>query len=89
MSLLSERQKELVSLIVSECESVKDITVVLKQLFAGTLEQMIESEIPIVTAESTVLKTADAKQPKAKCPQTAGISAYENHPANGWFPPRL
>jgi putative transposase len=38
-------KKSLVSIIASECESAKDITAVLKQLFAGTLEQMLESEM--------------------------------------------
>jgi len=42
---LSEREKELVKLLMAECESTKDIQEKLKRLFAGTIEQMLEAEM--------------------------------------------
>ena len=45
MTQLAEREKELVSLLAAECGTTKDITTELKRLFAGTLEQMLESEM--------------------------------------------
>jgi putative transposase len=45
MTQLSERQRELVGLLAEECATTQDVTALLKQLFAGTLEQMLESEI--------------------------------------------
>ena len=42
---LSEREKELVHLAMSECETTGDIQEKLKRLFAGTIEQMLEAEM--------------------------------------------
>ena len=42
---LSEREKELVRLVMSECETTGDIQEKLKRLFAGTIEQMLEAEM--------------------------------------------
>ena len=45
MRQLSEREKELIGLIASECATPKDVTTKLKEMFAVTLEQMLESEM--------------------------------------------
>ena len=42
---LTEREMELVELLMSECESTRDIQEKLKRLFAGTIEQMLEAEM--------------------------------------------
>ena len=42
---LSEKEKELVQLLMSECETTRDIQEKLKRLFAGTIEQMLEAEM--------------------------------------------
>ena len=42
---LSEREKELVELLMRECETTSDIQEKLKRLFAGTIEQMLEAEM--------------------------------------------
>ena len=42
---LSEREKELVQLLMRECERTGDIQEKLKRLFAGTIEQMLEAEM--------------------------------------------
>ena len=42
---LSEREKELVQLLMRECETTGDIQEKLKRLFAGTIEQMLEAEM--------------------------------------------
>jgi putative transposase len=42
---LSEREKELVSLLMQDCQSTGDIQTKLKRLFAGSIEQMLEAEI--------------------------------------------
>ena len=42
---LSERETELMKLIMAECKSTADIQDKLKQLFAGTIEQMLEAEM--------------------------------------------
>ena len=42
---LSAREKELVQLLMSECETTGDIQEKLKRLFAGTIEQMLEVEM--------------------------------------------
>lgn len=42
---LSEKEMELVKLIMAECESTGDIQAKLKRLFAGTIEQMLEAEM--------------------------------------------
>ena len=42
---LSARGKELVQLLMSECETTGDIQEKLKRLFAGTIEQMLEAEM--------------------------------------------
>ena len=40
---LSEREKELVQLLMRECETTGDVQEKLKRLFAGTIEQMLEA----------------------------------------------
>lgn len=42
---LSEKEKELIKILVSECQSTGDIQEKLKRLFAGTIEQMLEAEM--------------------------------------------
>lgn len=42
---MNERKNELVSLLSQECGSMEDIHVLLKELFKGTIEQMLESEM--------------------------------------------
>ena len=42
---LTEKETELVKLLVEECESTRDIQDKLKRLFAGTIEQMLEAEM--------------------------------------------
>jgi len=42
---LSEKEKELVSLLMQDCQSTWDIQTKLKRLFAGTIEQMLEAEM--------------------------------------------
>ena len=42
---LTEKVIELVKILMSDCESIGDIQSVLKRLFAGAAEQMLESEM--------------------------------------------
>ena len=42
---LSEKETELVKLITAECRSTGDIQKLLKRLFAGTVEQILEAEM--------------------------------------------
>ena len=42
---LSEREMELVKLLMADCHSTGDIQAKLKRLFAGTIEQMLEAEM--------------------------------------------
>ncbi len=42
---LSEKEMELVQLLMADCESTGDIQAKLKKLFAGTIEQMLEAEM--------------------------------------------
>ncbi len=42
---LSEKEKELAQLLMAEYKSTRDILEKLKQLFAGTIEQMLEAEM--------------------------------------------
>jgi len=41
----TEAEKELVKLLMAECKTTGDIQAKLKQLFAGTIEQMLEAEM--------------------------------------------
>jgi putative transposase len=45
MALLSDKEKQLIALISEECTSPGDVTAKLKNLFAGTLERMLEAEM--------------------------------------------
>jgi putative transposase len=45
MTQLNEKQLELSKAIGSECRTPSEVTALLKSLFAGTLEQMMEAEI--------------------------------------------
>lgn len=40
-------EKELVQLLMADCESIGDIHAKLKKLFAGTIEQMLEVEMAL------------------------------------------
>lgn len=42
---LSEKEMELVQLLMADCETTGDIQAKLKRLFAGTIEQMLEAEM--------------------------------------------
>jgi len=42
---MNEKAKELVQLLSKECESMEDIHTMLKNLFSGTIEEMLESEM--------------------------------------------
>ena len=42
---LSEKEMELVKLLMADCETTGDIQAKLKRLFAGTIEQMLEAEM--------------------------------------------
>jgi transposase-like protein len=42
---LSEKEMELVQLLVEDCKTTGDIQAKLKKLFAGTIEQMLEAEM--------------------------------------------
>ena len=42
---LTEKETELVKLIAEECTTTGDVQNVLKKLFAGTIEQMLEAEM--------------------------------------------
>ena len=42
---LSEKEMELVQLLMADCESTGDIQAKRKRLFAGTIEQMLEAEM--------------------------------------------
>lgn len=42
---MDERAKELVKLLAQECSSMEDIHTMLKNLFKGTIEQMLEAEM--------------------------------------------
>jgi len=44
-NILTEKEMELVSLLMKDCQSTGDIQAKLKRLFAGTIEQMLEAEM--------------------------------------------
>ena len=44
-NILTEKEMELVSLLMKDCQSTGDIQSKLKRLFAGTIEQMLEAEM--------------------------------------------
>lgn len=44
-NILTEKEMELVGLLMQDCQSTGDIQTKLKRLFAGTIEQMLESEM--------------------------------------------
>lgn len=44
-NILTEKEMELVSLLMQDCQSTGDIQTKLKRLFAGTIEQMLEAEM--------------------------------------------
>lgn len=45
MTQLNEKEMQLVTLLSEECKTPKDITEKLKNLFAGTLQKMLEAEM--------------------------------------------
>ena len=44
-NILTEKEMELVGLLMRDCKSTRDIQLKLKRLFAGTIEQMLEAEM--------------------------------------------
>lgn len=44
-NILTEKEMELVSILMQDCKSTSDIQAKLKRLFAGTIEQMLEAEM--------------------------------------------
>ena len=44
-NIMTEKEMELVQLLMSDCQSTGDIQSKLKRLFAGTIEQMLEAEM--------------------------------------------
>lgn len=44
-NILTEKEMDLVNLLMQDCQSTADIQSKLKRLFAGTIEQMLESEM--------------------------------------------
>lgn len=46
-NILTDKESELVSLLMRDCQSTGDIQAKLKRLFAGTIEQMLESEMDV------------------------------------------
>jgi putative transposase len=44
-NILTEKEMELVSLLMQDCQSTGDIQAKLKRLFAGTIEQILEAEM--------------------------------------------
>jgi putative transposase len=45
MARLNEREMELVGILCGECSTPADLTMKLKELFAGALEKMLEAEL--------------------------------------------
>ncbi|MDD4774208.1 MAG: transposase, partial [Eubacteriales bacterium] len=44
-NILTEKEMELVQMLMQDCKSTGDIQSELKRLFAGTIEQMLEAEM--------------------------------------------
>lgn len=44
-NILNDKEMELVNLLMQDCQSTSDIQPKLKRLFAGTIEQMLETEM--------------------------------------------
>jgi putative transposase len=44
-NILTDKEMELVQLLMSDCQNTRDIQTKLKRLFAGTIEQMLECEM--------------------------------------------
>ncbi len=44
-NILSEKERELVEILMADCQNTGDIQAKLKRLFAGTIEQMLEAEM--------------------------------------------
>jgi putative transposase len=44
-NILTDKEMELVSMLMQDCKSTSDIQMKLKRLFAGTIEQMLEAEM--------------------------------------------
>ena len=48
---MNEKARELVGLLAQECDSMQDIQDLLKNLFKGTIEEMLEAD-PLANAKS-------------------------------------
>ena len=44
-NILTDKEMELVSLLMQDCQNTNDIQSKLKRLFAGTIEQILEAEM--------------------------------------------
>ena len=44
-NILTEKEMELVNLLMKDCRNTGDIQTKLKRLFSGTIEQMLEAEM--------------------------------------------
>ena len=44
-NILTEKEMELVEMLIADCQSTGDIQTKLKRLFAGSIEQMLEAEM--------------------------------------------
>ncbi len=42
---MHEKAKELIGILTQECENMEDVQALLKNLFKGTIEQMLEAEM--------------------------------------------
>ena len=64
-NILTEKEMELVRLLMQDCESTGDIQSRLKRLFAGRIEQMLEAEMEEhLGYENTMLKGTTAEIPE-------------------------
>lgn len=96
-NILTDKEMELVRLLMSDCQSTGDIQAKLKHLFAGTIEQMLEAEmdqhlgyektavketIPATAAMATIVKPSSAITAKAKLPYH--VTETENLSRKSW-----
>ncbi len=66
-NILTDKEMELVSLLMQDCQSTGDIQAKLKRLFAGAIEQMLEAIYPIVYFDGIVFKSRKDSQIINKC----------------------
>jgi len=56
---MHERAKELVGLLSVECENPEDVQAMLKRLFKGTIEQMLEAVMDDIYSSKTFFAIAE------------------------------